>query len=375
MGQVGKIAGAGGHRNFMPLFEQVATSLRGRIVSGKLAAGAKLPAEPALAAELGVSRRTARRALKILTEQRLICQMKGRGTFVSYARDERVVLKKVGVVGWSFSGDDPYLLLLQQGLQQEFGRVNGIRWMQISSAGGDRILDIIHENALDGIIIVGPSPARLREFCELPCDSIPHVIVGRSSGELRRRKCFFVDSDNEAGTCAGIRYLIRRGHRRIAWVGRDYSGDGCLQQRYDGYCRALKQEGIRVDKSLVIEQHDGTSNASFLKILQALFRRPDRPTAAFAAGYGYILAVQAAVKNLGMTIPADVSLIAYGDEFHRFMAPTVTLVRQKVQIIGATAGRLMLDQFFYRKPKERQVIVKTDIIERESCRDAASASS
>lgn len=56
--------------------------LRDRIMTGELPAGERLPGEPSLAAEHGVSRVTLRRALDRLADEGLICRKPGSGTFV-----------------------------------------------------------------------------------------------------------------------------------------------------------------------------------------------------------------------------------------------------------------------------------------------------
>ena len=57
--------------------------LRERIASGDLPAGRRLPSEPTLAAEQGVSRVTLRRALDRLAEEGLVSRRVGAGTFVT----------------------------------------------------------------------------------------------------------------------------------------------------------------------------------------------------------------------------------------------------------------------------------------------------
>ena len=66
-----------------PLYAQVETILNDRIVSGTWNPGQALPAEPELAAELGVSPGTLRRALARLERRHLIERRQGRGTFVA----------------------------------------------------------------------------------------------------------------------------------------------------------------------------------------------------------------------------------------------------------------------------------------------------
>jgi GntR family transcriptional regulator len=59
--------------------------LTDRIDRGLLAAGTRLPSEPALAAELGVSRATLREALRTLEGEGLVRRMWGSGTYVAQA--------------------------------------------------------------------------------------------------------------------------------------------------------------------------------------------------------------------------------------------------------------------------------------------------
>lgn len=64
----------------VPLFEQLAQRLRAEIDTGRIRA--RLPSEPALAEQYGVSRGTVRRAIEILIEAGYVTISRGRGTFV-----------------------------------------------------------------------------------------------------------------------------------------------------------------------------------------------------------------------------------------------------------------------------------------------------
>jgi len=65
---------------------QIRDQLSQRIDRGVLPAGSRLPSEPALATELGVSRATLREALRALESEGLIRRMWGSGTFVTSGR-------------------------------------------------------------------------------------------------------------------------------------------------------------------------------------------------------------------------------------------------------------------------------------------------
>ncbi|HYD57367.1 MAG TPA: GntR family transcriptional regulator [Burkholderiales bacterium] len=66
-----------------PLYERIACDLRRRITSGKLPVGQLLPTEAALCKRYGVSRHTAREALRRLRDAGLITRRRRAGTTVS----------------------------------------------------------------------------------------------------------------------------------------------------------------------------------------------------------------------------------------------------------------------------------------------------
>lgn len=69
-----------------PRSVSVRDEISDRIDRGELSAGTRLPSEPALATELGVSRATLREALRTLEGEGLVRRMWGSGTYVSQSR-------------------------------------------------------------------------------------------------------------------------------------------------------------------------------------------------------------------------------------------------------------------------------------------------
>lgn len=74
-----------------PLYQQVKEIFVRRLVDGVWAPGAGLPSEGQLAAEIGVSQGTVRKALDELAAENLLVRRQGRGTFVA-EHDERRIL-------------------------------------------------------------------------------------------------------------------------------------------------------------------------------------------------------------------------------------------------------------------------------------------
>jgi GntR family transcriptional regulator len=78
---------------FKPLYQQVRGKLTQRIADGRWKAGQIVPSEMQIAAELGVSQGTVRKALDDMTAARLLVRRQGRGTFVAIHDEARILFQ------------------------------------------------------------------------------------------------------------------------------------------------------------------------------------------------------------------------------------------------------------------------------------------
>jgi GntR family transcriptional regulator len=84
---------AGGDLGFRPLYKQVRDRLTRRIADGGWRAGEMVPSEMQIAAELGVSQGTVRKALDDMTAAKLLVRRQGRGTFVATHDEARILFQ------------------------------------------------------------------------------------------------------------------------------------------------------------------------------------------------------------------------------------------------------------------------------------------
>ncbi len=82
-----------GAPGFRPLYRQVYDYLVKQISEGAWKAGESLPSEQALAAELGVSQGTVRKALDVMAVEKLIERRQGKGTYVAEHTQERALFR------------------------------------------------------------------------------------------------------------------------------------------------------------------------------------------------------------------------------------------------------------------------------------------
>jgi GntR family transcriptional regulator len=79
--------------SFRPLYQQVRERLTQRIATGAWRAGDMVPSEIQIAADLGVSQGTVRKALDEMTSANLLVRRQGRGTFVATHDETRILFQ------------------------------------------------------------------------------------------------------------------------------------------------------------------------------------------------------------------------------------------------------------------------------------------
>ena len=92
-----------------PLYVRARNIMVDRLIAGHWRPGEMLPSEFALAAELGVSQGTMRKALDVMTAEGLLIRRQGRGTFVAEAEDNSILFRfyRLTPDGSSESGTKP----------------------------------------------------------------------------------------------------------------------------------------------------------------------------------------------------------------------------------------------------------------------------
>ncbi|MFO1106656.1 MAG: LacI family DNA-binding transcriptional regulator [Amaricoccus sp.] len=158
--------------------------------------------------------------------------------------------------------------------------------------------------------------------------------------------------------------LIRAGHRRIAHIHGQAWTDPA-RDRLRGYRRALAEHDILVDPALVLPGNwEPTAGYVHTRSLMAL---PDPPTAIFAASDMMALGVYDALRELGLRIPQDVSVVGYDDrELAQFMRPALTTVVLPHAEMGLQAAELLIDGPVGSEGRQPQIKVECPLVERES---------
>lgn len=179
-----------------------------------------------------------------------------------------------------------------------------------------------------------------------------------------------VGSTNWAGGLAATRHLVGLGHRRIAVI----TGPRemmCSRARVDGYRNALDEAGLEIDPEL-IRYGDFYVQGGYDHGYE-LLSRPDRPTAVFAGSDLQALGLMRAARDLGLSVPGDVSVVGYDDvPVAAWITPALTTVRQPLRDMARTAAEMVFDLAEGDRSGNRRIDLATDLIVRESTAPPAS---
>jgi LacI family transcriptional regulator len=156
--------------------------------------------------------------------------------------------------------------------------------------------------------------------------------------------CVYPD-DFSAGKAA-TQLLLERGHRRIAYVdyahtladaGEHYSA----QDRCSGYREAMRDAGL---SQVVVRRPDDPGSPDRVQRIVSLLKQSDRPTAFIGYSQHHLWSAWAAALTLGLRVPADVSLVAFGDASVDYLGLTVTTLVVPQTEVGRVASRMILQK-------------------------------
>jgi LacI family transcriptional regulator len=209
---------------------------------------------------------------------------------------------------------------------------------------------------VDGLVVVPAGTSHRYLLPELAA-GIAVVFVDRPPGDIDADT---VLSANSSGAKEGVRHLLSRGHRRIAFVG-DSADIFTAAQRLDGYRAALRDAGVPVDESLIVMGH---LHPEFVRAaLDKLVDHDDAPTALFTS---YSRATVAALRALG-THTTRPALVGFDDfELADLVTPAVTVVAQDPTGLGREAAELLFRRLQGDPSPVQHIELPTRLIQRGS---------
>jgi LacI family transcriptional regulator len=263
--------------------------------------------------------------------------------------------------------DNPYFAKVMRGVYNASSQLGYSVLLGSSELSPDKEIENINtlvSKRVDGLIIfpLHTQNADFTYLSNLLSDKYPLVILGNVKNYITN----VVDIDNTKAAKDAVTYLIKQGHTKIAhFSGSFHAGHG--EERLDGYKQALIDNGIAVNKKLIVPVEPET--LSGYKVGKDFFsKKGDYPTAVFCYNDLVAIGLMNTLAELGINIPNDVSVMGFDNiEFGRFMKTPLTTIEMPAYEIGKAAAKLLIKQIKSSKILlNERVILEHKIIERQS---------
>lgn len=275
--------------------------------------------------------------------------------------------KIVGVLVPSL--DNSYISAVCHGIDQELASL-GYDLMLFTTHRKEgkeaQYVNTIANGLSDGLLLMVPlissSNLETSYLKVLREKKFPYVLIDQTDSE---DKSSVVDSNNWQGAYEAIQHLIDLGHKRIGFT-TGVMAINAAKERLDAYKAALKAHDIEVDERLIIEA--GFDLGDGFKSAQQLLSLDKRPTAIFASNDLSAFGVMDAIRDKGLSIPEDISIIGFDDIPQASVTyPKLTTVKQPLAQMGREAVKLLLEQIEQPEKPVRRVTLATALIKRDSC--------
>lgn len=222
----------------------------------------------------------------------------------------------------------------------------------------EEAINLLLAKRVDGLLIT-PVQDRNDDIKNLIEANIPFVIVGR---DFKNIEVDAVYNDEVKGGFLATKYLIKKGHKRIALIN-GFLHKSPARGRLEGYKKALKEYGIPFDDSLVsvgdIDVKDGYERT------KQLLEKGLNFTAIFAYNDMMAFGAMRAIKEKGLRIPEDIGLVGYDDiPFSSLISPSLTTIRLKKQELGVESLKLLLSRINVSRKKMKKIMLNVELIVR-----------
>ena len=217
--------------------------------------------------------------------------------------------------------------------------------------------------AVDGVLLAGVHHENLLQALEKR--HLPYAMAGNNfegPTALLAKNC--VCYDDRGAIEEATSYLLRMGHRRIAFLGN--AARPWFQRRYEGYRQAMQRQGL---EPIAVSENWPVANTDYGQMATAQLLREERPPTAILAGNDELAA--GAWKELvkrKISIPRQMSLIGLGDraEF-AILEPALTSISVFEDQLGERLTSMLLGRIGDPKLTPVSETYPCKLVERATC--------
>jgi DNA-binding LacI/PurR family transcriptional regulator len=303
-----------------PFYQHIYDYLLGEINSGRLGSGDRAPTEKELCQKFNVSRITSKRALEMLAANGYITRFRGKGSFVQADAETGAASGGPGLIGLLTPSFRDFFgaTLVCEAIKNcgDLGCHLLVKHTRDSVSEESGMINALAELSLAGILLTPVLGEYYNaDILKLVLKKKPLVLVDRKMHGLAVPS---VSTDNILAAETGTNYLLRLGHRKIAFYSGPISNVSTVEDRKQGFINALLKADLVPDPALCfchdVWQYPFLDDAAITEntaIVKDHLKSHPEISAAFAAEYPSALLLREAATQLGLAVPGDLSIVCF----------------------------------------------------------------
>jgi DNA-binding LacI/PurR family transcriptional regulator len=194
---------------------------------------------------------------------------------------------------------------------------------------------------------------------------LKYVLMANNFFSKKKREPFDqVRFDDFSGALEATRYLLELGHRDIWFIGE--TSLPWYRNRYDGYCKAMKEAGQTPQAQTIGLSDDPFVNG--MGSIDLILKREQRVSAVLAGNDEIAHGVWEGLLKAGLDVPRDISLIGFDDQHGMARLQSLSSVRVDAREVGRQLARMAILKIRSKAKHLPEILLPTTLMKRETCR-------
>lgn len=354
-------------------YAKLKDEIKSWILQGKVVPHEKIGTETEFMAMFDVSRHTVRQAIGDLEKEGWIYRKQGRGTFCSVPPirvNPAQGTRTIGVITTYIS--DYIFSSIMRGIESQLSHMDYT--MILASTNNNiekerKCIESILMRNVDAIIVEPTKSAiynpNINYFLNLENHAVPYVMLNAIYPQLRG-PCLRMDE--EKGGFIATEHLIQLGHTKIAGIFKSDDIQGV--NRMNGFIQAHRKYNLPILPGFIIAYDtEGQRQTIEREIRDLLDSQKHEVTAMFCYNDAVALNIINILREFGLKVPHDVSVIGYDDSYLAEMSEIkLTSIAHPKRKMGTDAAKLIVDiiEGKIADPHNQSVIYPPQLVVRTS---------
>ena len=334
-------------------YESLLKKIKADIETGRFAPGERIPSEPRISKETGLSRNTIRQALRELELKGYLYRVQGKGTFVASRPAKKsnkiaLVLYDLHYAAHPFTGE------MIKGIGETLAKEDYA--LEILATGDfDSLNDELTDNSRHAGFIVAAQQIEREHIAKMILNGIPFVMAKNYVPGLKINSTVF---DYEKAGSLAARHLLSLNHSKIALLN---AGNTTISTEFtNGVKRAFKESGKELNEKdifdIAFEPDNVLKYIGDLAVYSGIITFDDN----------IAFQVITELKDLGVNVPEDISVVGCNDvRAASGFSPALTTIKLPIGELGRISASKLLS-IIKGDPQEENVVLEPELVIRNS---------